>query len=307
MAFQLNPDAAIRRDLRRLLGTQLRRAGASLIEKDRTAVHGARKSVKKARAIVKLLAWADAGGLAKDEKRLRAVGRSLSTLRDADAVIATFDQLRARYPRRLAEHTYAVVRRQLVRAKALVGRTAREQQTVDGAARTLRKVRRSAKHWAVPSIDRSEWAALLEHGFRASREAMRQAEQRRRPEDLHTWRKRVKTLWYQMRLAEALAPRLRAGIRQLKQLETWLGDAHNLHVLQEIVSHDPALRQLPREVRELTTIAAATQEELGRKAFALGKRLHREKPKTFARRLERAISASRRRTGRPRQKAAAAA
>jgi CHAD domain-containing protein len=308
MAFQLTPGRSILRELRRIVRKETRRAAKSLIDDGETEVHAARKSVKKARAIVQLLGEKHAKRFEKDEKRLRTAGRALSALRDADAVLATFDQLRKRYPNRLAEHTYAVVRRQLVRAKARVIRTARAEQALAGAARTLRKVGRSAKQWPMPSIDRSEWPALLEISFRATRKAMRQAEQRRSPEDVHRWRKRLKTLWYQVRLAESLAPRLGAEIRQAKQLETWLGDAHNLHVLQGIISHDPALRQLPRDVRELTTIAAASEEALVRKAFALGKRLHGGKPKTFSGRVRRALTASgRRRSSRSSRPSSAAA
>src|ERR1700730_17482721 len=118
MAFTLNAKKPIRRELKQIARKALRRAGEHLRDDHEKAVHQARKSVKKVRAIVDLLQEIEADSFEKPARQLRATGRTLSVLRDADAVIATFDHLRARFAKRLPEHTYAIMRGQLIRAKA---------------------------------------------------------------------------------------------------------------------------------------------------------------------------------------------
>ena len=119
------------------------------------------------RAVVKLLGQIEGHSFSKDAQRLAAAGQTLSVLRDADAVIASFDLLRHRFPTRLPEHTYAILRRQLVRAKDRAARQARAKRSTARVARSLRAVRRSAKRWHVPAIDVWEWPNLLKNSYRA--------------------------------------------------------------------------------------------------------------------------------------------
>ena len=105
MAFALNPTRPIRGGLQHLVRKTLRRAGEDLQHDPERAVHEVRKRVKQVRAIVKVLHQTEAGSFDKDARRLRATGQRLSILRDTDAVIATFDHLRTRFPTRLPEHT----------------------------------------------------------------------------------------------------------------------------------------------------------------------------------------------------------
>ena len=53
-------------------------------------------------------------------------------------------------------------------------------------------------------------------------------------QDLHDWRKRVKDHWYHVRLLAGLWPDVMTSFEwTLKDLETKLGDHHNLEVLKE--------------------------------------------------------------------------
>src|SRR6266849_10373290 len=284
MGFALRPKRPIKREIRRLARKELRRAAECLdSDSNVSTVHSARKSVKKARALLQLIRQTRSRRLRKDETRLRAVGRAISTLRDAAAIVDTFDGLRRRHAKRLPEHTYAIIRRELVRAKSRIESRARGERTLARAAATLWTVRPSAKRWPIPSIEVSDLPSVIKRSFREGRKAMKLADGTRRPSDVHRWRKRVKTLWYHVRLCEALATGLGSHVRNLEQLETWLGEYHNLFVLRMRVARTPSLRRMKTDVQELTAVAAASQEELRRKAFALGKRLFARKPKQYAR------------------------
>ena len=284
MAFALDPTESIRRGLKRVARKELRHASDHLRGKEDTAVHEAHKSVKKVRAIVKLLQQIDAASLDKDAERLGAVGETLSRLRDGVAVIATLDRLRKRFPKRLPEQRHAALRRQLVRAQARIMKVARADRSMADVTHALRTLRRSAKRWHVTAIDVEALPGLLKDSHRASRKAMRRAREEMSPTALHRWRKRVKTFWYQLRLAESLAPGLRREVRRFKQLETWLGEDHDLSVLETTLADGRGRHRMDAALREFGAISSAEQTDLRRKSFTLGERLLAEESRVFDRR-----------------------
>ena len=103
MAFQLKTDRAVAREVRRLARKELESARKALMRAPRPAdeaIHDARKSVKKVRAILHLVETDGGHGLSGSRKRLRAVSRTLSDLRDATAMIDTFETLAHEHARR---------------------------------------------------------------------------------------------------------------------------------------------------------------------------------------------------------------
>jgi hypothetical protein len=172
MAFRLKADEPVRRGLRRLAAQQLKDArnelrGASRASDD--AIHEARKSLKKARAIVQVID-ADAGRhLAGSRKALRAVNRTLSPLRDADAMLGVFERLRTRTPHLIGEQTYTRVRRRLAAEKRAALTTADRRDDWKHVDRQLRALRKSARRWR-----------QAHRGFGALERGMRDAHRRGR-------------------------------------------------------------------------------------------------------------------------------
>jgi CHAD domain-containing protein len=286
MAFGLRPEKQAGEELRRIARRELGRAAASLRRATALSkVHDARKRVKKVRAVVKLMSEADKGSWTKSDKPLQAAGRVLSDVRDADAIIETFDQLRHRYPKRLSAGSYRGLRRELTRRRAQAVKEATRKRRLQSAAKKLEKVRRAAKKWAVPTIKRSELPALLGESFRVAGKAMKTAAQKQQSEAVHDWRKRVKTLWYHMRLIKPLTPDVQGRITRLRSLERLLGEDHNLEVLSVTIGEDQSAEQRTGDAGQLIAIARAQQAAFRRKAFALGKRLHAETNRHFARSL----------------------
>jgi|SRR5579862_3053372 len=290
MAFALDPKESIRRGLKHVVRKELRHAREHLRGDEETAVHEAHKSVKKVRALVKLLQQTDAASVGKDAERLGAVGETLSRLRDSVAVVATFDRLCKRFPKRLPERTSATMRRQLVQGQARITKNARAGRSTTQVTRTLRALRRSVKGWRAPAIAVEELPGLLKDSYRASRKAMRRAREEMSPAALHRWRKRVKTFWYQLRVAESLAPGLRREIRRFKQLETWLGEDHDLSVMLTTMADEKRRHRMPAALREVKAISDDLQTSLRRKSFTLGERLLADKPPVFVRRLRRTFA-----------------
>jgi hypothetical protein len=292
MSFALKPRKSIRRELKRIARKELGSASERLLHDrhDDQDVHEGRKSVKKVEAVAKLLEQIGFALPRKDVKRLHAARRTLSELRDADAVIETFDHLCARFAHRIPEHTSALIRTHLTRRKSKMTRLAKAGSgRLIRAGTALEQIRRSAKRWAAPSIDLSELPRVLKRSFRASRKAMRRAQIRGQASDFHGWRKRVKNLWYQLRLAERVVSGLSTQIEEFRELETALGEEHNLVVLRTKLTRDRSLHNIKSQIDLLTALSTAFQEELRRSALVLGKRLYKLSPKEFGNDLRRRL------------------
>jgi CHAD domain-containing protein len=287
MAFELHyrkhVDKALERIARRQLGRASHMLATSSASTFETAVHESRKSVKKVRAILNVFEQSGAKIPGKDKKRLKRAGRELSALRDATAIVETFDRVRRRYPTGLSEHTYRVLRRGLVRAGKQLEHRARRDGVAAHAARQLDKTRKAAKRWTTPGFDQPELFAAITASYRHSRTAMKGAGESRRSAAVHGWRKELKLLWYQLRLVNPLTRGIAPLVGQLKRLETELGEDHNLVVLGATLRGCRDLRSMRAEVRQVAQLARRMRPPLRTRAFALGRRLHRRKPGAFGR------------------------
>jgi CHAD domain-containing protein len=256
-------------------------------------VHESRKSVKKVRAVAQIFRRSGAEVPSKDMKRLKAAARTLSALRDSAAIIETFDRVRRRYPKRLPEHTYGILRRGLVQARDRQMRRARRDGVVSHAAKQLDKTRAAAKRWTGSQIDLSKLIAVISASYGRSRKALKRARKMRLSATVHQWRKELKTLWYQLRLTKPLMRGVASLVGELKRLETELGEDHNLVVLGATLRGCRDLRAMRDEVRTVEQLAARMRQQLRERAFSLGRRLHQRKASMFARWLRRSSKETR--------------
>jgi CHAD domain-containing protein len=287
MSFELHQRTHLEDELTKIVRQQLRNTAHALTTGEgrqfRSAVHESRKSVKKVRAVASFLEQAGAKLPRRDRKRLKSAARALSRVRDSNAIIETFDRVRRRHPQQFPEHTYGILRRGLVAARDRSEARAQRDGVVAEAAKRLDKTRKSAKKWTAPSIEWSGMIPIVAASYRRSRNAMKRARVTGQSATLHRWRKEVKTLWYQLRLAKPLTTGVAPLIVDLNRLETELGDDHNLVVLGATLRGCRDLRSMRAEMRQIDRLAARMRQPLRRRAFVLGRRLHVRKPEAFAR------------------------
>jgi CHAD domain-containing protein len=242
------------------------------------------------RAVVTLIE-ADGGHLSKPAKRLRKLNRTLSRLRDADAMLETLATLRRKYPQAIDEHSHARVKRRLASHKDAVIRSVLADDTLSAVDRDLAKLRRAAKKWRPAHRRFKAMATGIRATHRRGRKAMARARKRGGPADFHEWRKEIKALWYQLRLLERLAPAIRRDIRDLDRAETHLGGDHNIVVLCDELSKDGTLCDVDR----LRRAATRYQHELRRRAIAAAARIYRQSARSYLNRVRAAFRARRRR------------
>jgi CHAD domain-containing protein len=287
MSFELDKRKHLEDQLTTIVRKELRTTVRALTTSAGTAsesvIHESRKSVKKVRAVAESLEQAGAKVPRKDRKRLKSAAGALSRLRDSAVIIESLDRVRRRYPKQLPEHTYGILRRALIGVRKRQEARAKRDGVVAQAADRLEKTRRSAKTWTSPSIGVSDMVAVIGASYRRSRKAMKRSRATGQSATLHRWRKELKTLWYQLRLAKPLTTGVAPLIADLKRLETELGDDHNLVVLGATLRGCRELRSMRAELRQIEGLAARMRQPLRRRAFTLGRRVHGRKPQAFAR------------------------
>jgi CHAD domain-containing protein len=246
------------------------------------AVHGARKDLKKLRAVVRLLRDQLGETVYEQQNRCyRDAGRALSESRDAKVKLETLDRLAERRGD-LPASALGAWRQGLERDRdQTLGGT--DEMTVLEAIELIEAGRDGIEAWRLES---GSWK-LIDSGvlrtYGKGRRAMRRAEAEPSEENFHRWRKRVKDLWYLLRiLCPAWPEVLGASAGEAHQLAELLGDHHDLAVLRA----DLATRSFPgEESAPLAEAIAARERELADAAFELGHRLYAEKPKVFRRRI----------------------
>ncbi|HEX4805079.1 MAG TPA: CHAD domain-containing protein [Conexibacter sp.] len=296
MAYRLSIDDDVAAGVRACAREQLAGAAARLEragDDPVTAVHEARKHLKKTRALLRLARPA-LGGRAyrRENDALREIALALSATRDADVLVQTAAALAEHAAGRLPAETFEQLRAALA-AEAADGRgDGRAVPVFDALIAELRAAELRVESWP---LDGADWADLLAGAVRAyarGRDAFAVARAEPTPESLHAWRKRAKDLWYQQRLlAPAWPGVLDAQAEEAHALTELLGDDHDLAVLAaRLADGAPPLAPVVDAQRaELRALVAHREEELRAAAVRLGGRVYVEKPKAFARRLERYV------------------
>lgn len=284
MAYRFKLGEPVPEGIKRIVREEIEAAARHLSgqgETDRDeAVHEARKSIKKIRGVLRLVRQ-ELGDIYRVENaRFRDIGRQLSQFRDAGASIETFDALRKRYRGEMDGRTLASIRRRLKARKKQAELQVNLAAVLDGMAAALREAAPGVSAWPLAKDGFAAIAPGLEATFREGQRSMSRARKHPLPENYHEWRKRVKAHWYHIRLLESLwSPGMRMYEKRLKDLETALGEDHNLVVLHGKVLVEPEIGQLPRLIRKY-------QKELRDNALDLGAHIYEEKPGHFSRRVQ---------------------
>ena len=259
---------------------------APLPERDH-AVHEARKSVKKVRGLLRLVA----GGLGKiyrqENKRCRNIGRQLSTLRDAAALLEILDQLFPyKHPEALdsqsAGQATRAIRHALASEKRSLEMGPHAQKIIDRSVLELSAALQRVPAWTLADEGFDAIAPGLRRTYRRGRRALAKAVRHPTAQTYHGLRKRVKDHWYHVRLLADLSPEQMLGrTQQLKKLETYLGDDHNLAVLRVKLENQPEHYDSDQSMACFLPLLEQQQAQFRFDSLALASHLYQQKPSVF--------------------------
>jgi len=263
------------RKARRLCAARIDAAASALGGRpDDAAVHLARRELKRARALLRLVRL----GLPRDafaavNAALRDVGRTLGAARDA-AVL-----------RELAREMAAAAGIAPAALRPLVARLDRERRTRRAGidARQARAALATARARLLGARIEGD-GTMLADGFvrvyRRGRRAYAAARELPRAARLHAWRRHVKHYWHALETLEPAWPRLMTALAaEAHRLADVLGAHHDCTLLAARL-HSAPLPPLLR--RRLAAALAKRRGALRARAFAIGERLYEERPRRLA-------------------------
>jgi CHAD domain-containing protein len=260
-------------------------------------VHEARKSMKRVRALLRLVRDEIGHDVYRNENVvLRDVARRLAPVRDSAILVDTLDALVGRYVRFVSLAAFGQTRAFLIlRHRRHHTEILDDRQLMADVLITLKAARsRFDGHGALGSSHggprmRDDVAAIekgLARVHRRGRNGMRHAHTHGTTEALHEWRKRVKYLRYQMESLSPLWPELLDALAgRLDELGEALGDDHDLAVLRSVIVENTDACTDPRVRVILLALIDEARSDLQARAFRLGPTVYGEHTDRFVDRI----------------------
>lgn len=272
-------------DLKRLLVADLADAIAALCD-DRLArdarVHTARRKLKHARSVLRILKPHLGGDYEWRRVELRDAAAALSGTRDLDVMAATATGLSEHAPGKLKP-----IIGDIALGVAREAEAAHATETpVDRVVERLRSAQAEAEAIGDPEDGAALFRAELERAYKAARKAMAAAREGEGEHPFHEWRKRVKHHFHLSRMAKGAGKATtKKVVADLDALGELLGLEHDHAVLATRLLDDPLLAGDGRSADRIHEVIDTRRAKLQKKAFRLGAKLYADKPKAFRDRI----------------------
>jgi CHAD domain-containing protein len=285
MSWRFEPGENLNDAFHRVAGEEIAAACAALQSVDANrdkAIHEARQSFKRLRALLRLAKPGLEDGFDREFRCFRDCGRALSSSREAAVMAETFDRIIADQDRGLDWQEAALLRSALPEVGAagpdISMDVARVLHALDAA-----RPRLAALAWPETTRD-------LVRAFRKSQQRLRKSWKKARrdssSEALHTWRKRIKDQAAQLRLLRQVLPQpLRERRDAQKAIAAELGEDHDLWVLSEHLANDRAPPGTGFTRDRICEIISEKRSALRANALEEGKKFSAKKPRSFARKI----------------------
>src|SRR6056297_2922526 len=243
MSYQLQQHESLEEGLRRVAEEQIDKALAEIDDSKLSrhdTVHQVRKRCKKLRALARLVRSAFPE-YQRFNTLYRDAARELSSIRDAQAVIETFDDLLHHFDRQLDPGAFQPIRNELVarRDEAHAGVEAIDRR-IARVRDTISSSRNDIEYWSLEADGGLILGRGVKKTYRRAGKARAEAADSPTTEAFHEWRKRIKYHWYHSRLLQRCWPALiKPWASEMHRLSDMLGDEHDLAVLHTMLRKGP--------------------------------------------------------------------
>lgn len=252
------------------------------------AVHEARKCFKKIRGILRLIRD-DIGKETYQRENVcfRDAGRRLAAARDSAVRVETLDHLTEYYRDQVTDEIGANVREILVQLQhEQTRRLFDDDDRLDETIAAVQDARDRMSEWDISADGFAPLAPGLKRVYKRGRKGLKTAYAEPTAAHFHEWRKRVKYLWYHLRILRPVWPRMCTPLsRASHQLAGYLGEEHDLAQLRHTLSEHSEVCADSAQQDALLFLITRREEELRQMARPLGERLYVEKPSAFVRRM----------------------
>jgi CHAD domain-containing protein len=301
--FRLGISEPLPVGLKRLTTNELESAASRFYDGEeafRTAVHEARKSTKRVRAVLRMIRPEIEEKVFKFEDTvMRDTARLLAPVRESIAMVESIELLDRIYGHLLAMNVLDEIRENLESQRARIETRAMEDpELVLSVVERFERAHGRYSNWPDDPSARTIYGAGVRDDFvavgpgvkrtyRHGRGRMVEAYVTKSSEKLHHWRKSVRYLRHQMEILTPLWPEVVVGMAiTLNRVGEMLGQDHDLAMLNQAIASDarlcpdPALRSL------IVALANQRRADLQTAARILGRRVFVERPSSLTLRLE---------------------
>jgi CHAD domain-containing protein len=250
------------------------------------AVHEFRKNMKKIRAVLRLIRYSIPD---KKYKELNAFYRDLSKqfalVREACVHLETLNNIKneeeapsaTAFAEKMLNSYYQRARQQI-------------SQQQDILTKTREKLKHSEQEIDNLTLEEDSFELVragLKKVYQQGRKTKNKAKSYPDGKHFHEWRKRVKYLWYHLRLLRNTWPVVMKGYnKSLDRLSDYLGEEHDLAELKRLILETDQLNLTSeREKEELAYKIDKKRSGIQSNVWPAGEKLYFDKPKRFIKRI----------------------
>jgi CHAD domain-containing protein len=248
-------------------------------------VHEVRKHLKKLRAAMRLgIPEVGKNRHTREDRCVRKIGRLVSDLRDAQVRLQTLVQLRDETSKGPEESPFPRIEEllSLERESFSAAFAGWQKQAIP----QLERVEARLLKWPLDGLTWKQVCGAVGKIYKRGQRGLAKTIDDPEPENFHAWRKRVKDIWYQLRILQPLNRMVLTEMaRDTEVLGELLGREHDLNFLWarlETESGDEALRD---ELAQIEKLIRKRGKRLRTNALELGRRFYAEPAKAFAKRI----------------------
>lgn len=286
MDFAFTGEAPIGSECRRVLLAEFAGAQARLAafgENPDLAIHETRKHNKRIRGLFLLTRPVlDSGDISRANRIVRDAARRFSNARDALVKQDTCDKLLARFGRKRVGPALAAVRGILrERHDEILGDEALSEQA-GAAARDFAEACRLVEDWNWDQVTLEIAFSAVVSNYRLGLRLYDACRASRDPHECHEWRKRAKYLSFHYQLLRFLDPEVFSSRGLLaEELASWLGEHHDLAVLEETLADYGDLGISAKSAETLIRLCEERRRELENDAFERGAVVFLDRPESL--------------------------
>jgi CHAD domain-containing protein len=247
-----------------------------------TAVHEARKHLKKVRALIRLLRPATGEAFYKRENAaMRKAAQRMSSIRDSHVRVQTIEKLTVKSGKHRAPAALARIQAAMVaRLRQVLEEGEKDDWSKQAAAEMEDALCRLDK-WPLKRVRTKSVRSGLKVACKKARRALAVARRSATDASLHELRKTVKDLWYDLRLLGGdRSPPIETLTKRLRDLGQKLGDDHDLAMLLAARADNPLPE--PADWETLEKANNLRRPRLQRAALRLASKALIRKPGAFA-------------------------
>ncbi len=246
-------------------------------------IHETRRHNKRMRGLLLLARPVlDSGELSKANRLVRDAARRFSPARDAYVRQETCETLLARFGRKRVGPSFSVVMEELQRRHDRILGDRDFPAEAEAAARDFAEAARLVEAWDWSQVTYEVAFSGIVSNYRLGLRHFETSRATRDPHECHEWRKRAKYLSFHYQLLAFLDPGEFANRGTLaEELASWLGEHHDLAVLEETLANHEDLGISAKSALTLVRLCEQRRGELEKDAFERGAVVYFDRPEAL--------------------------